>query len=129
MLEQMADLVREEKPDAFLLSGDVFHTDQPSAAVQRMLADDLLAVWSHHEPAVVADDVTRRALWLQDDQGQWQVTSLFELCAALPAAPRATFIDDRIFSADLLANVVMPSLRDACLMQFAATDRIRQTGS
>ena len=38
MLEQMANLVHKEKPDAFLLSGDVFHTDQPSAAVQRMLA-------------------------------------------------------------------------------------------
>ena len=112
------------KPVLVIHDDDVLTGPWPSRRL-----DDLLAVWSHHEPAVVADDVTRRALWLQDDQGQWQVTSLFELCAALPAAPRATFIDDRIFSADLLANVVMPSLRDVCLMQFAATDRIRQTGS
>lgn len=48
MLEQMADLVRKEKPDAFLLSGDVFHTDQPSAAVQRMLADALVAIHNAH---------------------------------------------------------------------------------
>lgn len=48
MLEQMADLVHKEKPDAFLLSGDVFHTDQPSAAVQRMLADALVAIHNAH---------------------------------------------------------------------------------
>lgn len=48
MLEQMADLVQKEKPDAFLLSGDVFHTDQPSAAVQRMLADALVAIHNAH---------------------------------------------------------------------------------
>lgn len=91
--------------------------------------DDLLAVWSHHEPSVVTDDVTRRALWLQDGQGRWQLTSLFELCAALPPTPRSTFVDHRIFSVDLLTHVVLPSLRDACLMQFASTDRIRKTGS
>ena len=48
MLEQMASLVREEKPDAFLLSGDVFHTGQPSAAVQRMLADALVCIHNAH---------------------------------------------------------------------------------
>lgn len=48
MLEQMANLVHKEKPDAFLLSGDMFHTDQPSAAVQRMLADALVAIHNAH---------------------------------------------------------------------------------
>lgn len=91
--------------------------------------EDLLEVWSHHNPAVVTDDMTNRSLWLPDGNGQWQAASLIELCAALPASPRSTFIDDRLFTADLLANVVLPSLRDVCLMQFAATDRIRKTGS
>lgn len=36
MLRQIADAVRSEKPDVFLLSGDVFHTAQPSAAAQAL---------------------------------------------------------------------------------------------
>lgn len=91
--------------------------------------EDLLAVWSHHEPEVVPDDMTRRALWLPDGAGRWQQASLFELCAALPAAPRSGFIADRIFTADLLCHVVLPSLRDACTLRFAATDPIARTGS
>lgn len=91
--------------------------------------DDLLEDWSHHDPVLASDDMTCRALWLPDGKGQWQAVSLLELCAALPASPRTGFIDDRIFTADLLTNVVLPSLRDVRLMQFAATDRIRKTGS
>jgi len=34
MLEQMADIVEEQKPDVFLLCGDVFHTAQPSNTAQ-----------------------------------------------------------------------------------------------
>ena len=91
--------------------------------------EDLLEVWSHHDPELASDEMTRRALWLQDGKGRWQASSLLELSAALPASPRSTFIADRIFTADLLANVVLPSRRDVCLMQFAATDSIRKTGS
>ncbi len=108
----------------------VIHDDELGVShrpAQRL--DDLLAVWSHHDPVLTSDHLTRRALWLPDGQGQWQPGSLLGLCAALPAVPRSTFIADRIFTADLLTNVVLPSLRDACLMQFAATDTLRKTGS
>ena len=44
MLEQMASIVEEQKPDVFLLCGDVYHTPQPSAAVQTMLADGLVKI-------------------------------------------------------------------------------------
>ena len=91
--------------------------------------EELLAVWSHHEPQIAADDATQRALWLPDSGGRWQATSLFELCAAMPAVPRSSFVADRIFTADLLVHVVLPSLRDARRMQFAATDRMADTGS
>lgn len=101
---------------------------QPDGVRARAL-DELLADWSHHDPALAPDDPGRRALWLPDEQGHWQARSLFELTAALPVAARAHFIDDRIFSADLLTQVVLPSLRDVCLMQFAATDAVRRTGS
>lgn len=44
MLEQMVSIVEEQKPDAFLLCGDVYHTPQPSAAVQTMLSDGLVRI-------------------------------------------------------------------------------------
>ena len=48
MLEQMVSIVCEHKPDAFLLSGDVFHTAQPSAAVQTMFTDALVKIHNAH---------------------------------------------------------------------------------
>ena len=44
MLEQMVSIVEEQKPDIFLLCGDVYHTPQPSAAVQTMLSDGLVRI-------------------------------------------------------------------------------------
>ena len=45
MLEQMVSIVREQKPDAFLLSGDVFHSAQPSSSVQTMFTDALVEIY------------------------------------------------------------------------------------
>lgn len=42
MLNRIAEIVAEEKPDIFLLSGDVFHVSQPSAAVQSMFSEAIL---------------------------------------------------------------------------------------
>ena len=44
MLDQMADIVKEQQPDVFLLCGDVFHTSQPSNAIQTMLSDGLVKI-------------------------------------------------------------------------------------
>ena len=44
MLRQMVRIASEQQPDVFLLCGDVYHTPQPSAAVQTMLANALLAL-------------------------------------------------------------------------------------
>ena len=48
MLDQMVDIVTKEKPDVFLLCGDVYHTPQPSAAVQKMLSDGLMNIRNAH---------------------------------------------------------------------------------
>lgn len=48
MLNQIADIVRENKPDVLLLCGDVYHTSQPSAAVQTMLSDALVKIHEAH---------------------------------------------------------------------------------
>lgn len=44
MLDQMADLVREEQPDVFLLAGDVYDNTQPSASVQTLFSDALTKI-------------------------------------------------------------------------------------
>ncbi len=44
MLEQMAGIVEQQKPDVFLLCGDVFHTSQPSNAIQTMLSEGLVKI-------------------------------------------------------------------------------------
>lgn len=44
MLQQMVDIVMEQKPDVFLLCGDVYHTPQPSASVQTMFTDALVKI-------------------------------------------------------------------------------------
>ena len=44
MLIQMVRIVREQQPDVFLLCGDVYHTPQPSAAVQTMLTEALVRI-------------------------------------------------------------------------------------
>ena len=89
----------------------------------------LLASWSHHDPVLIDDPMSRPSLFVRDAAHDWQLTSLDQLCKSLPAAPRTSFIDQHIFTTDLLRNIVLPSLRDHLLMQFAATDRVPGTGS
>ena len=48
MLGQMVSMVREHQPDAFLLSGDVFHSAQPSSSVQTMFADAVVDLHNAH---------------------------------------------------------------------------------
>jgi len=42
MLEQIITIVAEEQPDVMLICGDVYHTSQPSAAVQTMFAEAMV---------------------------------------------------------------------------------------
>ncbi len=91
--------------------------------------EDLLAVWCHYDPLLVVDDEVRRAVWLPGSDGQWQATSLAELCAALPQVPRSTFVNDRIFTADTLRHIVLPSLIAAMPMEFATSGPALRTGS
>lgn len=43
-LQQLADIVRQEQPDALVVSGDIFHTGTPSATVQKLYTDHLLQI-------------------------------------------------------------------------------------
>lgn len=44
MLRQIEEIVLSEKPDVFLLAGDVYHTSQPSASVQTMFTNALVRI-------------------------------------------------------------------------------------
>jgi exonuclease SbcD len=39
MLQQILEITRKERPDAFLLSGDVYDIPQPSATSQKMFSE------------------------------------------------------------------------------------------
>lgn len=43
-LRQLADIVREEQPDALLVSGDVYHTSAPSSAAVGLYVEGMLAI-------------------------------------------------------------------------------------
>lgn len=45
MLNQIVEIAEREQPDLFLVSGDVYHTSQPSAAVQKMFADTMVRLY------------------------------------------------------------------------------------
>lgn len=44
MIDQIIEIIRDEKPDAFLISGDIFDIAQPSAAVQKFFVNSLLLI-------------------------------------------------------------------------------------
>lgn len=43
-LNQLAQIVQDEKPDVLVVSGDIYHTTTPSAAAQRMYTDGLIKI-------------------------------------------------------------------------------------
>ena len=48
MLQQMVHLVEEHQPDAFIISGDLFDSMQPSTTAQTMLTEALVAIHRAH---------------------------------------------------------------------------------
>lgn len=44
MLAKMEDIVRDEPPDALVVSGDIYHTGQPSAAVQTLFTEAVMRI-------------------------------------------------------------------------------------
>ena len=46
LFDCLDEIVKDESPDAFLVSGDIFDVSSPSAAVSRMFKDRLLRIHS-----------------------------------------------------------------------------------
>ena len=53
MLNQMVEIVKEQQPDVFLLCGDVFHTSQPSNAIQTTLSEALVGIHKANPEMIV----------------------------------------------------------------------------
>lgn len=43
-LQQLTRIVAEEKPDAMVVSGDIYHYSTPSASTQKMYTDGMLEI-------------------------------------------------------------------------------------
>ncbi|MFM7483811.1 MAG: hypothetical protein ACKO2S_06105, partial [Burkholderiaceae bacterium] len=108
-------------------ASDVMASDHPAHPLHEL--HELLASWSHHEPTLSNQASSAKALWLPDAALEFHAYSLDQLCDGLPATPRKTFVDQKIFSTEILREIVLPSLRDHRVLQFAATDPVSNTGS
>lgn len=53
MIDQIVTIVKEKEPDVFLLCGDIYHTPQPSAAVQTMLTEGMVKIHKAHPPMTI----------------------------------------------------------------------------
>ena len=42
MIDQLEEILRKETPDALIISGDIFHSSQPSAAVQTFFTESIM---------------------------------------------------------------------------------------
>ena len=42
MMDQMEAILQEERPDALIVSGDIFHTSQPSASIQTFFTESVM---------------------------------------------------------------------------------------
>lgn len=109
------------------------HDDEvPAATLEGWPAqalDMLLDDWCHFDPVLVPDDSQRASLWLPGEAGEREMLSLYQLTADLPHEARSGWVNERIFTAEVLGRLVLPALRDARRLYFAATEPQQRTGS
>lgn len=92
MLRQMREIVERERPDVFLISGDVYHTAQPSAAVQKMFAEAMVALHAvHPEMHIVVtagnhDSASRHEIF----RTPWLSINVHALGTVDPGHPKST---------------------------------------
>ena len=77
-LRQLADIVREQQPDALLVSGDIYHTAAPSSAAVSMYVEGMLDI--HQACPMMAIVVTAgnhdSASRLESDSLLWKVAGV-----------------------------------------------------
>lgn len=95
MLLQMVQIVKEQKPDVFLLCGDVYHTPQPSSAVQTMLTNALLDIHKTNPEMVIVmtagnhDSGTKHEIF----QSPWRELNVYAIGQLEKEKPEAHIIE------------------------------------
>ena len=92
----------------------------------------LLEDWCHFEPLCVEEVSSSAQLLLKSEQGELRSLTMDHLLSAMAPQARSLFVGDKIFSLDILTNVVFPALHAARELIFTATDTAgtrQRTGS
>ncbi len=95
MLLQMVQIVKEQKPDVFLLCGDVYHTPNSSSAVQTMLTNALLEIHKANPEMVIVmtagnhDSGTKHEIF----QAPWRELNVFAIGQLEKENPEAHIIE------------------------------------
>ena len=95
MLLQMVQIVKEQKPDVFLLCGDVYHTPQPSSAVQTMLTNALLDIHKANPEMIIVmtagnhDSGTKHEIF----QSPWRELNVYAIGQLEKENPEAHIIE------------------------------------
>ena len=95
MLRQITDIVSERQPDVFLVSGDIYHTAQPSATVQTLFAQTMVNLHRQCPDMVIIvtagnhDSASRHEIF----RTPWQVMNAFTIGAVDRDNPDAHIIE------------------------------------
>ena len=98
MLNQMEEIVKKHRPDVFLICGDVYHTSQPSNAVQTMFANALVRIHNANpEMAIVItagnhDSATKHDIF----RTPWRALNVFTIGNISTEAREGTNYNDHI---------------------------------
>ncbi len=116
------------QPVSLLLCDDGLAFESMKAQPLQLLLED----WCHFEPLCVEEVSSSAQLLLKSEQGELQSLTMDHLLSAMAPQARSLFVGDKIFSLDILTNVVFPALHAARELIFTATDTAgtrQRTGS
>ena len=82
MLDQIANIVAEKKPDVFLLAGDVFDSSAPAASTQKMYVQAMLKICEANKDmqVVVISGNHDSAAKLDVEKDIWEVFHVHTIC-------------------------------------------------
>ena len=102
MLRQIEEIVRDEAPDALVVSGDIYHTGQPSATVQKMFTEAVMRIHTVCPDVVIVitagnhDSASRheitKALWSTQNVHMVGSVDKDDLCSQIVELPGKGFI-------------------------------------
>ena len=116
------------QPVSLVLCDDGLAFESMKAQPLQLLLED----WCHFEPLCVEEVSSSAQLLLKSEQGELQSLTMDHLLSAMAPQARSLFVGDKIFSLDMLTNVIFPALHAARELIFTATDTAgtrQRTGS